>query len=104
MDSLHCSLRLSAFFSYDVGSCLHTTYIIRVVKCLAVVWLSLLIALGWPHLHVPVPKVLSGLTSVDTVRGRFAVEDDIISKGYCTLSFIYNLTFPLCNACQSSLL
>lgn len=30
--SLHCSLRLSAFFSYDVGSCLHTTYIIRVVK------------------------------------------------------------------------
>lgn len=23
---------LSAFFSYDMGSCLHTTYIIRVVK------------------------------------------------------------------------
>lgn len=55
--SLYCSLRLSAFFSYDVGSCLHTAYIIRVVKCLNVVWLSLLIALGWPHLHVPVPIV-----------------------------------------------
>lgn len=60
---------LEAFLSCDMGSCLHTTYMTRVVKCLAVVWLSLLVALGWPHLHVPVPKVLSGLTSV----GRYHV-------------------------------
>lgn len=67
-------------------------------------WFGCRYSLHWDGRTYIYLYLLSGLTSVDTVRGRFAVEDDIISKGYCTLSFIYNLTFPLCNACQSSLL